>query len=174
MFEEHHFFDYEFCESVDQTDVMPISLGITNHDGSHELYIELQFDQERAEKHDFVREVVLPLLEEKPEDRLTLAQAREAIKAHFYQLPNVKLWAYFASRDFFLLTRAFGGLLLMPPGLPQRVMCLAQLHDHLNRDPRFKPKKSKTRQHHALVDARWDRDFGLNMFPHALAKGLGL
>lgn len=168
----HHFFDFEFVESPEYNDVMPISFGITNIDGTRELYLEFQFDEERAQKHDFVREVVLPLLEERPEDRLTIQQAADAIKDHFYGDQHVTLWAFFASYDFYLLCRCFGGMLNLPPMLPHAVMDLRQLMIHTSFNPAWAPKKHKTRQHHALVDARWDRDLGLKLFSTAREMGV--
>ncbi len=169
----HHFFDFEFVEDGG-TDIMPISFGVTNLDGDHELYIEFQFDATRAKRHSFVDRVVLPLLEEKPKDRMSWSEARAAIYSHFANAREpITLWAYFDSYDFVLLCLIMGGMLSLPQGWPHRSMDIAQLYHHLSHPEHLKPPKPIA-SHHALTDARWDRDFFNNMMPLAKEKGLVL
>jgi len=152
-----YFLDTEFVE--DGETIMPISLALVQETavGVHrELYLEYQFDEEKAEAHDFVRENVLPHL--RGQERYTRAQAAERIQ-HFTLRPGEQpeFWAYFASYDWVLLCQTFGTMLGMPHGMPHLCMDLMQFW-MLRGRPCPRPPMPEN-AHDALADARWNLDF---------------
>jgi hypothetical protein len=160
-----YFFDTEFVE--DGETIMPISIGIIEETG-RELYLEFQFDDAKAEAHDFVRENVLPHL--RGQERYTREQARDrivdfvGIKKQGMALPRKRsrserpeFWAYYADYDWVLLCQVFGTMMDLPAGFPKFCMDLQQWWV-MGGCKVQKPEKPKN-AHDALADARWNFEF---------------
>jgi hypothetical protein len=153
-----YFLDTEFVE--DGETIMPISLALVEDTPpgcrQRELYLEFDFDQEKAEAHDFVRENVLPHLA--GQERYTRDQAARRIK-EFVLRPGERpqFWAWYASYDWVLFAQIFGPMHLLPDGLPHLCMDLQQLWLTSGRRCPMPPQPAN--QHHALADARWNLHF---------------
>lgn len=153
-----YFLDTEFDD--DGETIMPISLGMISQD-ARSLYIEFDFDEDRARRNDFVRENVLTVLT--GQKRLSKAEARDAI-CEFMGLPKyraessrspIEVWAYFAASDWVVFYQLWGGLLNVPKGMPHHCMDLQQWWVQLDRPIGIKGPKPKG-AHNALVDAGWN------------------
>lgn len=162
-----YFLDTEFLE--DGKTIMPISMGIVCDDG-RELYFEMEFDEERARAHDFVREHVLPHLRIPSSDRLSREQAQAKIMNFTGEDSNPQFWAYYADYDWVLLCQIFGTMLDLPNHYPKYCMDLQQWWVQLGRPEGLKPQKPQ-KNHHALEDARWNFAFFRNLIRHQLRPG---
>lgn len=162
-----YFLDTEFV--ADGQTIMPISLALVPLDrGRHSLYLEFDFDQEKAEAHSFVRENVLPHLAYQEQYTRKQAAARIADYLGFKTHPaeskdRAEIWAYFASFDWVLFCQVFGDFDDLPEACPRACFDLHQLWAvHARAAGAFKPP-SPEKAHHALVDAEWNREFYLAM-----------
>ncbi len=156
------FLDTEFVE--DGQTIMPISLALVRED-DRELYLEFDFDEDKAVRHDFVRENVLPHLA--GQERYTREQAAERIQ-HFLGLgpkhpaesrpKNIEIWAYFADYDWVLFCQIFGTMQDLPEHCPRFCMDLQQWWVQLGAPRGVKPP-APIKVHHALADADWNKAF---------------
>jgi hypothetical protein len=166
-----YFLDTEFVE--DGSTIMPISLALVKENG-RSLYIEFDFDEAKAQAHDFVRENVLPHL--RGQERYRRLEAKYAIEA-FLQLDRlaederIEIWAYYADYDWVLFCQVFGTMMDLPKGCPKLCMDLQQWWLQLGR-PEIKPPKSE-KEHDALADAHWNKQFYLNLTTYVSMKRLG-
>lgn len=159
-----YFLDTEFLE--DGKTIMPISLALVRED-SKALYIEFDFDEDRARKNDFIRSSVLPHLQ--GESRLTKEEVRKEIE-RFLELSKhpaasnrpIEIWAYYAATDWVLFYQIWGVMLDLPRGCPKHCMDLQQWWVQLGRPEGIKPPKP-LKAHHALADADWNLQFYKNM-----------
>lgn len=161
------YLDTEFVE--DGETIMPISIGIVTDTGKT-FYIELAFDEEKAEAHDFVRENVLPHLREKV--RYSREQAAKMVEAFVFTCVSgetkagedeeIEFWAYYADYDWVLLCQLFGTMMDLPEGFPKFCMDLQQLWVMMGSDAALKPEKPED-AHYALADAQWNMEFHRNM-----------
>lgn len=153
------FLDTEFEE--DGKTIMPISIGMVKQSGSS-LYLELEFDEERANRNDFVRENVLPHL--RNGERLTKLEARDRILGFVGRPKELEFWAYYADYDWIVLCQIFGRMVDLPFFFPKFCFDLQQ-HYVLHAEPIGveKPPQPEN-QHDALADALWNREFYLRMF----------
>lgn len=167
MGESIYFIDTEFVE--DGETIMPISIAIVPLDRRRRnLYLEFDFDQEKAEAHDFVRENVLPHL--RGQERYSRPQAASAILSylgipgHPAESKNyIEFWAYYADYDWVLFCQIFGTMVNLPKGLPHLCFDLEQVW-RLHARPRggVKPPQPEN-AHDALADAMWNREFYCTM-----------
>jgi len=156
-----YFLDTEFEES-DGT-IMPISLGMVDLHG-RSLYIQFDFDRERAHYNKWVRENVLPQLDDDV-PRISIREARKHIM-NFMGLPKsgaeskgkTEIWAYYAATDWVLFYQLWGTLMDLPKGMPRNCMCLRQWYQQLGFPKDHRPKKPEG-AHNALVDAQWNLKF---------------
>lgn len=155
----NYFTDTEFVE--DGSTIMPISIALVSED-CRELYIELDFDEAKAEAHDFVREHVLPHLRIPQAERCTKPQACERILEFLGEDPDPMFWAYYADYDWVLLCQLFGTMIDLPDPFPKFCMDLQQWWVQLGRPKGVKPAKPKN-AHDALADARWNYVFYQNL-----------
>lgn len=158
-----YFLDTEFVE--DGETIMPISIALVPLDRRRRnLYLEFDFDQEKAEAHDFVRQNVLPQLA--GQERYSRAQAASAIMSYL-GLPRqpaesekrIEFWAYYADYDWVLFCQIFGTMMGLPHELPKICFDLQQLWLlHARPAGAAKPPQPNN-VHHALADAEWNREF---------------
>ena len=141
------FIDTEFMEDGRTIDLL--SIGVVAEDG-RELYIEVLADESKA--NDWVRANVLPYLGKIPVSTRELAaqQIREFVGAE-----KPEFWGYYADYDWVALCQLFGRMIDLPKGWPMYCRDLKQLCDSLG-NPRLPEQASG--EHHALADARWNRD----------------
>lgn len=168
---KRYFFDTEFVE--DGKTIMPISLGMVCEDG-RSLYIEYDFDEEKARAHDFVRENVLPHLA--GQEQYTQEQAATAITKFLGLGLDIhgreaepeppEIWAYFADYDWVVFCQTFGTMMDLPDGCPRFCMDLMQWWTQLGRPDDVKPPKP-VKAHHALADADWNLQFYKRLKRHA-------
>ncbi len=86
------------------------------------------------------------------------------------QKEKIELWAYFCSYDFVALCELFGGMMNLPPGVPQHCMDLRQRMTDLGINKSDLPSQ-KQGLHDALEDARWNMEclkFLDNKFPEMI------
>lgn len=163
-----YFLDTEFVD--DGETIMLISLALVRED-DRELYLELEFDDEKARAHDFVRENVLPHLQ--GQKRCSKEQAAQAIleflglPAHPSESkPDIEIWAYYASYDWVAWCQLFGSMVDLPQGMPWHPMDLQQWWVQLGRPAHVKPP-DPTKAHHALADADWNKTLYLRLERYA-------
>lgn len=156
-----YFLDTEFEE--DGETIMPISLALVREDW-RSLYIEFDFDEERARENVWVRDNVLTHLH--GQERVSKAEARRQIMS-FLGLPkhpaesrrsSIEIWAYFAATDWVLFYQIWGSMLDLPNGIPHHCMDLQQWWARLGFPKGVKPSKPKN-AHDALADANWNAVF---------------
>jgi hypothetical protein len=156
----NYFLDTEFNEKVsDQDDENPptielISLAIVTEPGVEYYWESADFDSFGCNA--WVKENVLPKLNP-PETR----RARCAITKEVLELtrddPAPVFWAEFGSYDWVVFCWLFGTMEDIPPNFPYHPMDLQQWWVQLGK-PDIKPPPPK-HEHHALHDARWNREF---------------
>ena len=165
------YFDFEFID--DGREIVPISLGMCVADPhgfgevmevpGKELYLEYEFDPARA--NDWVREHVFPQLGDRGKTRgpgwgHTRGMAAQEIAGWVSRRcgdTKPKFWGYYPSYDWVLLCQHFGTLMQRPKGWPKRPMCLKQQAEACGLMIDQYPMQPEG-QHHALVDAKWNRD----------------
>ena len=156
-----YFFDTEFIE--DGPVVHLVSLGVVSESG-REFYLESsEAPLERANA--FVVEHVLPQL---GPVKHRLAEIRCRLESFVkgcelsgdHSPPQFVAW--YATYDWYLICRLFGGMLNLPKGWRQYCLELQQVYDaEGNRVPSMHADR-----HNALVDARWCRDAYLGGRPY--------
>jgi len=162
-----YFLDTEFVD--DGETIMPISLALVPLDRRRRsLYLEFDFDQEKAEAHNFVRENVLPQLV--GQEQYSRGQAASAILSYL-GLPSQpaesrdrpEFWAYYASYDWVIFCQVFGTLMALPKECPRICFDLQQLWlIHARPAGAARPPQPHN-VHFALADAEWNREFYLAM-----------
>lgn len=148
--------DTEFVE--DGHTIMPISLALVSLRDDQKLYIEFDFDEDKAKAHDFVRENVLPHLRCKK--RLSREEGAQAI-VDFVDL-TPQFWAYYASYDWVLLCQLFGTMMDLPEHFSKMCFDLQQWWCQLGAGQDVRPPLPEN-SHDALVDAKWNREFYLRL-----------
>lgn len=162
-----YWFDTEFIEDGKTIDL--ISIGIVAEDG-RELYAE-SLDADLSRANEWVQENVIAHLWSRQPDkrdaniwnrdggiggllsRRDIAREVEAFcDPATYGKPEI--WAYYADYDWVVLCQLFGRMIDLPKGWPMFAMDLKQWAMMLG-NPKL-PEQGKG-EHHALADARWDR-----------------
>lgn len=142
-----YFLDTEFMEDGRTIDL--ISIALVSADG-REYYAEAPHSPTKA--NDWVKANVFPHLQGlplKPKDVIR----REILE--FVGPWKPEFWGYYADYDWVALCQLFGRMIDLPNGWPMYCMDLKQLAKDLG-DPEL-PKQAGA-QHHALCDARWNRE----------------
>ena len=153
----NYFLDPEFEE--DGETIMPISLALLSEKGPY-LYIEFDFDWDRARSNPFVKERVLPHVGKQPP--LSWENAPKAILDFIGDDPSPVFWAYYADYDWVLLCQLFGRMIDLPDHFPKYCMDLQQWYHQLGKPKDAKPEKPRE-EHNALADAYWNRAFYWNL-----------
>lgn len=146
-----HFYDCEFIEDGRTIDL--VSIGIACDDGREYYAVSSEFDASRA--NEWVQQNVLPHLvpPEQRKSRAVIAMEVCAFLLSGSQKPE--LWAYYAAYDHVALCQLFGRMIDLPKGIPWYTNDLKQFSESLG-SPKHPPQSST--EHHALEDARWNRD----------------
>lgn len=157
-----YFFDTEFIEDGKTIDLL--SIGIISEDG-REFYAESS-EADWSKANDWVKENVLPhmLSYRKLEggftracDAVSRATIRQAVMEFCdpekYGKPE--FWAYYADYDWVTFCQLFGTMMDLPKGFPMYCRDIKQLCDSMG-NPKL-PEQS-TAEHHALADAKWNKE----------------
>lgn len=150
------FVDTEFYEDGSTIDL--ISLGAVRTDGLEFYAVNSEAKFERVSE--WVRDNVLPHL---PPQGDPAWQTRAEIAAGFsaFMLGGGErekigeTWAYYADYDWVAICQLYGTMMGLPKHFPKYCLDLKQLSWMLG-DPKH-PEQTNT-EHHALHDARWNRD----------------
>lgn len=152
-----YFIDTEFIE--DGRTIQLLSIGIVAEDG-RELYLETQDAHDYKAfgtcQHQWVKENVIPHL-----GKTDFGCTRDDLKANIMLFCDPDLngkpefWGYYADYDWVVFAQVFGTMMDLPKGFPMFCMDLKQWAVMLG-DPKLPPQSST--EHHALEDARWNRD----------------
>src|SRR5579885_1294105 len=165
-----YFLDTEFIEDGKTIDL--ISIGIVCEDGREYYAQSTEFQARKAS--DWVRTNVFPHLVvccASPErDHIkrrcdqpgcpwrTRAQIRDEILAFMdpqrYGPPE--LWGYYAAYDHVAFCQLFGTMMALPSGFPMYTHDIKHLGAMCG-NPEL-PTQTSGNEHHALADARWNRD----------------
>ncbi len=163
-----YFFDTEFIEDGKTIDL--ISIGIVASDG-REFYAEsAEADLSRANEW-VVKNVIAHLWSRQSDKKQAnlwsrdggigglLARNRIASEIITFCDPEKygkpEFWAYYADYDWVALCQLFGRMIDLPKGWPMYCRDLKQFADMLG-NPKL-PQQGDD-EHHALADARWNRD----------------
>ncbi|MFI6495935.1 hypothetical protein [Nonomuraea typhae] len=161
-------YDTEFYE--DGSTINLISIGMVAEDGRELYLINQDLRWTGFTDNDFLRDEVAPHLPITPyrlgsgfiwdtgHPDFTRVMpkcdiARE-VEHFILSTPRPSLWAYYSSYDHVALAQLFGRMVDMPKGIPWRTNDIAQERERLG-DPEL--PKMTSGEHHALADARWNR-----------------
>lgn len=156
-----YFYDTEFYEDGERIHL--ISIGIVAEDG-REFYAEnADFDWGIVPDDHWIQENVRPHLQGIAASYFKSDIAmyvKEFICNNPSDWTNNKLYGYYVAYDHVVLAQLFGRMVDMPHGMPWWSVDLKQMIEH---DPHRLANLSNTvkqdgTQHHALEDARWNKD----------------
>jgi hypothetical protein len=173
-----YFYDCEFLEDGRVIDL--ISIGIVAEDGREYYAVNLDAPWRRIREHAWLMDNVVPHLpqphgdwrnhmpktwlfdRDHPDVKIPATIAREVeafIAAGGADRADNELWAYYGAYDHVALCQLWGPMVSLPGCVPMWTHDLMQAVD--TRDLRgvnlasFVPQQA---EHHALADARWNRD----------------
>lgn len=152
------FVNSEYIDAEREIDL--ISLGIVAADGREFYAISTEFDDARA--NEFVRTVVLPLLEPPGHPAwMSRAQLKDELLA-FIGADRPRFWSWLAAPyDFMVMAQLFAPADRMPGGWRYTAYDVSLLVENAGLsvepvDPSL--PQAPPNVHHALADARWVRD----------------
>ena len=156
------FYDCEFKENGRTIDL--ISIGMVGEDGRELYAVNWECDYERVWTDPWLMENVVPslptILEGTALDMYNpLVKTRDVIAGEVrdfilsYEKPE--LWAWYGSYDHVAYAQLFGRMIDLPEGLPMHTNDLKQECERLG-NPRVPDQAAG--EHHALADARHNRD----------------
>jgi hypothetical protein len=150
--------DTEFLDKDSSTDASTqlISIGLVREDGK-ELYLEnAGFVTSAAD--DWLKKNVLPKLGSH-KNRLLVTEIADHIEVFLHDI-HPEFWAFYATYDWFLFCKLYGGMMRLPKDWPRMCMDVRQVlnHLHIDADVLGAPRQLEMTKHHALDDARWLRD----------------
>jgi hypothetical protein len=165
-----YFFDTEFYEDGRVIDL--ISIGMVAEDGREFYAVSTQAELHRVSP--WVREHVLPALPKYGDpawmDRAAIALGLASFCGCSMMMgPGVfvdekpEFWAYYADYDWVVLCQLFGKMIDLPKGFPFFCRDLKQLSVDVG-SPKHPPDPEG--EHHALIDARWNRDLYAFLMQH--------
>ena len=161
-----YWYDTEFIENGETIDL--ISIGIVAEDGREYYAVSREFNPKKAS--DWVKENVLahlPLRDVNPaevspriwEESKAWKTRAEIMKGVFHfcsveEYGKPEFWGYYSAYDHVALCQLFGTMMDLPKGWPFYTRDIKQWCDALG-NPKL-PEQGKD-EHHALADARWNR-----------------
>lgn len=148
------------------------AIGLVRDDGAEYYAVSSEFDVKAVLAHPWLRDHVmgyLPAVEigmgvlsfdlTHP-DVKPRAQIRDEVAAFILSAPDPQLWAYYSAYDHVVLAQLFGRMVDMPRGIPMWTADLKQRMRNLGVTGDQLPKQTAN-EHHALFDARHDRDIAV-------------
>ena len=162
-----YYLDLEFIENGMLHFPIIVSIGIVAQDG-RELYLE-RAGVDWAQANEWVLVNVKPHLTMKEEERFSVFEMGAVIEQWIGDdVPE--FWGYYADYDWVLTAALFGRMVDLPEGWPMFCHDLKQLAEMLG-NPEL-PKQDST-EHHALEDARWNREVHLFLTRYKAMMELG-
>lgn len=147
-------YDTEFYEDGERIHL--ISIAIVAEDGSELYWENSDFDWSIVPEDHWLQENVRPHLDNflfgVPKSEITY-QVKMFIQ--YKSLSNNELWGYYADYDHVVLAQLFGRMVDMPDGVPWYTLDIKQEAHRLG-NPELPEQKST--EHHALADARWNKE----------------
>lgn len=148
-----YFLDTEFNEDGKTIDL--ISIGIVAEDGREFYAVNSEADYDRIwsdHRCEWLRQNVMPQI-----DR-AFAITRAGIMDGVLQfitpgLPRPEFWGYYCDYDWVAFCQLFGRMIELPDAYPKYCRDIKQLADDLG-NPKLPPQIG---EHHALADARWNK-----------------
>lgn len=159
------FYDTEFLERGPKHPIDLISIGMVRDDGAEYYAVSSEFDVAAVRAHPWLRENVWPYLPQLNNGDLDVrhvdVKPRYVISAEVASFvrekPGPELWAYYGAYDHVALCQLFGRMVDLPDGFPmftgdlkREIVRLGVRRDEL--------PEQEAKEHHALADARWNRD----------------
>lgn len=151
-------YDTEFYEDGKTIDL--ISIGMVAEDGSELYWENSDFDWSRVPEDHFIVENVKPHLDVRlfgisKYDIGT--EVKDFIR--YKSMAKNELWGYYSSYDHVVLAQLFGRMVDMPEGIPWFTRDIKQEFERLKTFmPNLELPKQDNAEHHALNDARWNKD----------------
>jgi hypothetical protein len=160
-----YFLDTEFIEAGAGQPIHLLSIALVTLHG-REYYTE-NADHSPVPPGDWVREHVLPRLGQvKPKPLYRIArEIEEFCNPVVYGKPE--FWGYYADYDWVVFCQLFGSMIQLPKNYPMYCRDIKQWCDSLG-NPKL-PEIGKD-EHHALSDARWNREAWLFLERRASQK----
>lgn len=164
-----YFLDAEFIEDGNTIDLL--SLGIVDENDREQYVVNSEADQSKA--NDWVKANVLPHLMEAPPGFIGAprsfprAVVRQCMLDFVGEDPSPQFWGYYADYDWVAFCQLFGTMMDLPKGFPMYCRDIKQLCDMLG-NPKL-PEQGKG-EHHALLDARWNKQTYEFLYNLARAK----
>lgn len=168
-------YDWEFVEWGSDRPIVPVSLGMIREDGK-ELYKQFISGLNDAQAHPWVCEHVVPQLEDLvgniPLDSPVWADHTTDIRQEVIEFcgPRPELWGYYADYDHVLFSQIFGRMIDLPEGFPMYTLDIiqeAKMRQAREGSVIRLPPQGKG-EHHALLDARWNKLAWEFLFPGGL------
>lgn len=154
------YYDTEFVE--DGRTIELISIGMVAED-ERELYrVSSEFDMERARAHPWIRDHVLPHIDEGGAERRLREDIANDVREFILTTPEPSLWAWYGAYDHVALCQLWGPMIELPKGVPMWTNDLKTLAMIYGNPPM--PKQPAEEEHHALFDARHDKRIGELLF----------
>ena len=167
------FYDVEFVERGPQLPIQPISFGFVAEDGQ-EMYLINEECLTNVMRSPWLSVNVAPSLPISSDMReetgfITQWDADHEDHVHVVSLDflvqrvhkfltsfdNLELWAYYGAYDHVALAQLFGAMPDLPPGIP---MWTHELQQVIEMEDDLQLPSPQGPAHHALWDARWNRD----------------
>lgn len=168
------FYDAEFVERGPDIAIQPISFGFVAETGE-ELYLVNEECLSKVMNHAWLSVNVAPSLPISNDQHgdghfitqwdpnhtdyehvISLNGLRQRVHEFLTQFDtSVELWAYYGAYDHVVLCQLFGAMKDLPPGIP---MFTHELQQVIEQYPDVMVPNQTTVPHHALYDARWNRD----------------
>lgn len=145
-----YFLDTEFIEQPCTIDLL--SVAIVAEDG-RELYLENAYAQWGLANH-WVKENVLPKLAGAEAASWTPHENIGPLIQGWIGDDTPEFWGYYSDYDWVAFAWLFGAMIDLPEGWPMYCRDLKQEADRLG----VTFPQPETDEHHALADARWNRD----------------
>lgn len=152
-----YYLDTEFAENG--STIKLISIGLVCEDG-REYYAVASDGWAVDDCSDWVKTNVLPNINTNMLSRIPRKKIAEDIIGFLSGMSKVEIWGYFADYDWVVFCQLFGRMIDLPKGFPMFCLDLKQ-EMHLagvKREDLPESLRKSTIEHHALVDARWNRD----------------
>lgn len=183
------FYDCEFIENGPEIPIRILSIGMVREDGS-ELYRINSEALSMASRHPWVSVNVLPHLpvknsapfainspyiiewDQEHEDYPFVTERDRIaadVQAFIQATPDAELWGYYPAYDHVVLCQLFGTMAELPSGIP---MTTFDIQQEAVKQPWVTLPPQPLVSHHALHDARWDRDAYFTLLPYVSNGGI--
>lgn len=166
------FYDFELIERGSGVPIQPVSAGFVAEDG-RELYVINAECLSNVMRHPWTSVNLVPSLpiqkdiggfnfivqwdmeHEHYQYVMALDTLAAQVRDFLQETPKLELWAYYGAYDHVALAQLFGDMSELPFGIP---MWTHELMQVIETRPHVQLPSKPSVEHHALIDARWNRD----------------